>query len=181
MEFVCTDPTATVRGANVRSTLDAFSLLPLAGRALLTRHGLKPEDLREDQFLPLQRWLNALREIDAEVGPSVMRKIGSHVIENADFPPAFADVESILLALDEIYHVNHRGEVGHYSSSRDEDGTIRVRCETPYPRQFERGLVEGICRSRRADGRRFSVEFIEGPNAGNLTCTLLVRAEDVGG
>jgi len=175
MEFICIDPTATVRGANIRATVDAFLLLPSTGRTLLARHGLQVDDLREDRFLPLQHWLDVLREVQAAVGPSMMRKIGSHVIKNADFPASFADVESILLALDDIYHINHRGEVGHYRATQDQEGTITIRCETPYPRQFEYGLVEGICRSSRSGGRRFTVEFVEGPSTGDLSCTIHVR------
>jgi hypothetical protein len=175
MEYVCTDPAATVRGANVRATLDAFQLLPSAGNSLLARHGLGLEDLRADHFVPVQRWLDTLREVASNVGSSVMRKVGSFVFENADFPPAFPDVESILLSLDEIYHLNHHGEVGHYRSTRDADGSIIVRCETPYPRDFERGLVEGICRGNRAGGRSYSVEFTEGPQGSDLTCSFVVR------
>ncbi len=175
MEYVCPDSTATVRGANVRATLDAFQLLPSVGSSLLARHHLQLEDLRADRFVPIQHWLDTLREIASSVGPSVMRKVGSHVFENADFPPALADVESILLSLDEIYHLNHRGEVGHYHSTRAGDGSITVRCETPYPREFERGLVEGICRGNRAGGRSYSVEFVDGPARGDVTCTLVAR------
>jgi len=51
-----------------------------------------------------------------------------------------------------------------------------VHCETPYPRQFERGLIEGITRhAGLAKGSKFSVQFIEGKPAGDRTCTLIVR------
>ena len=53
-------------------------------------------------------------------------------------PPArsFPDVASVLLALDEIYHLNHRGPVGRYQTTKQEDGRIRLVCETPYPAEF---------------------------------------------
>jgi hypothetical protein len=110
------------------------------------------------------------------VGVGVVRSVGTRIIENADFPPQFSTVESILESLDVIYHMNHRGEVGHYRFARLKDAFV-VRCETPYPRHFEWGLLEGICRNRAAGGQRFAVSFEPAPPAGDLTCTLTVRPE----
>jgi hypothetical protein len=175
MEFVCTDPHATVRAANVRATLDAFKLVPSLGRAIMHRHDLSLDELTPDGFVPVQRWLDALREIQTRVGLSTVRAVGTRIIENADFPPAFTSVEAVLLALDAIYYVNHRGDVGHYRVSRRPDRAILVGCETPYPRAFERGLVEGICRSKLAGGKLYVVDYAEGPPDAALTCTLLVK------
>lgn len=175
MEFVCPDPNATVRAANVKATLDAFALLPALGRRIVARHRLDVEDMRPDRWLPVQRWLDALRDVQREVGTGVVREVGARIVENADFPPAFADAEAVLLALDQIYHLNHRGEVGHYRVAREGDGTIVVRCETPYPRHFEWGLVDGICRNKRVGSQAYTVVFVDGPAGGDLTCTLKVR------
>jgi hypothetical protein len=175
MDFVCRDPSATVRAANVRATLEAFHLVPSMGRRLVERHRLRVEELGPDQFVPIQSWLEALKEVQEHVGQSMVRSVGVRIVENADFPHTFPDAESILLALDTIYHLNHRGDVGHYYSSRSADGSIVVRCETPYPREFERGLVEGICRNRSAKDILYAVEFTAGPVAADPTCTLTVR------
>lgn len=176
MEFICTDPHAMVRAANVRATLDAFSFVPSVGKRLIEKHELRLDDLTPDKFVPVQSWLDALRDIQQTVGVSVIRAVGSRIIENAEFPPQFSTVESILESLDTIYHVNHRGEVGHYRFERRADAFV-VRCETPYPQHFEWGLIEGICRSPAARGRRHTVSFEPGPGKGDLTCTLTVRAE----
>jgi hypothetical protein len=175
VEFVCADPQATVRAANVRATLDAFRLVPTMGRRIVEKHKLSPAELLPDNFVLVQRWLDALRDIQAEVGPAVVREVGSRIIENADFPPHFATVENVLEALDTIYHLNHRGDVGHYRTSRSTDGGIVVRCETPYPRQFERGLVEGICRHKVAKGQRYGILYEDGPAGSDVTCVLTVR------
>jgi hypothetical protein len=175
MEFICVDPTATVRAANVRATLDAFKLVPSTGQRLVEKHRLNIADLRPDNFVPVQRWLDALKEIQTTVGASVVRMVGTRIVENADFPPQFETVESILLALDTIYHLNHRGEVGHYRSTEREGGSIVVVCATPYPRDFERGLVEGICTNKIARGRGYRIDYVEGPRRGEVTCTLTVQ------
>ena len=174
MEFVCRDINATVRSANVRATFDAFLLVPSAGQRLMARHKLKLDDLAADPVVPVQRWLDALKEIHQTVGAGVVRHVGMRIIENADFPPHLPTTTSILEALDAIYYVNHSGDVGHYRCRRQGDAFV-IRCETPYPADFERGLVEGICRHKRSGGRRYSVGFELAPPGGDLTCTLTVR------
>ena len=177
MEFRSPDPNALVRGANVKATLDAFKEIPTLGKSFVHKY-FKPDELREDHFVPVQRWLDALAEIRDEVGEPTLREVGRHIVENAEFPPQFRSVKDVLLALDTIYHLNHRGDVGHYVASVGTDGAIIVHCETPYPRSFERGLVEGISSNPRllkAD-ERYQVRYSDGPPGGRLTCTLHVKA-----
>jgi hypothetical protein len=173
MEFVCPDPSARVRAANVRATLEAFKLVPELGRRLVQKHQLDISE-RPDHFILVQRWLDTLREIQDTLGYEKVRTVGRHIIEAGHFPPHFADAESILLALDDIYYLNHRGNVGHYFPKRLSDGSIVVRCETPYPRTFEYGLIDGICRHPKIGGG-FIVQYDPGPIAGHVTCTLRVR------
>jgi len=174
MEFHCSDPNAMVRAANVRATLDAFKLVPGLGRRIVEKHDLRISDMRPDNFIHVQNWLNALQDIQNVVGPAKLRDVGRNVVASADIPLG-QDTELILMSLDGIYYHNHRGDVGHYISTRLEDGTIEVRCETPYPRNFEWGLIEGFCRHRAAEKRRYSVEYIDGPSRAQHTCTLVVR------
>jgi hypothetical protein len=174
MEFVCTDPRAVVRAANVRATLDAFSLVPSLGKRIIANHRLSLDDLTPDKFVPVQSWLNALKEIQDAVGLGLVREVGARIIENADFPPEFSSVEAILSSLDAIYYKNHRGDVGHYHFQRRRDDLV-LRCETPYPRYFEWGLIEGICRNRAVAGQRYHVSFEPGPAGADLTCTVTVR------
>jgi hypothetical protein len=177
MEFQSPDPNAVVRAANVKATLDAFKSIPTLGKSFVHKY-FKANELREDNYVSVQRWLDALSEIRAEVGEPTLREVGRHIVENADFPPQYKTVKDVLLALDDIYHLNHKGEVGHYAAAVESDGAIVVRCETPYPRSFERGLVEGISHNPRLllPGQRYQVRYTEGPPGGRLTCTLHVKA-----
>ena len=176
MDFVCPDPNATVRAANVRATLDAFRLVPLMAKRLVERHQLNVADLRPDTFILVQRWLDAMKEIQQEVGGNKLRDVGRAIVENADFPPHYTDAETMLLDADAIYQMNHRGNVGHYVVSRMPDKTIEVRCQTPYPRMFEWGVIEGMTKnSRYKHPGKFTVEYVDGPKTGDLTCTLFVR------
>jgi hypothetical protein len=174
VEFVCADPNAVVRAANVRATLDAFDLLPSVGRAIIERHQLNLGDLRPENFVPVQRWLDALKEIQQEIGTNVVRRVGTQIFTNAAFPEHYDSVETVLEALDQIYYLNHKGEVGHYRTAREHEGAMVVRCETPYPRHFEWGLIEGICKSRLARGVQYRVDFEEARTPGTLTCIVVV-------
>jgi hypothetical protein len=174
MEFICTDPEAMVRAANVRSTLDAFKVQEGYAQRLLLPFDLKLEDMRPDHFIPVQRWLNAMKHLQQELGPFVLRQVGAAIIENADFPPQLDSVEVVLDSLDQVYHLNHRGKVGHYRTQRRNEA-VEVECATPYPRQFERGLIEGIARhTRLSKGRRYMVRYQEGPPNSDVSCKLTV-------
>lgn len=174
MEYVCPDKKARVRAANVRATLEAFKLVPALGKRIIESHHLKVDDLRPDNFILVQSWLDALKEIEGLVGPAKLRQVGRNIVESADIPQG--DTESILLGLDAIFYMNHRGNVGHYVSKRLASGAIEVRCETPYPRNFEWGLVEGFCLNKCARGKRYSVELVDGTPGTDHTCSLIVSA-----
>jgi hypothetical protein len=179
MDFVCNDPKALVRAANVRATIDAFKLVPLMATRIIKKHDLNLVDLRPDSFVLVQQWLNALKEIQKEVGPDKLRAVGRAIVENAEFPPHFVDAETMLMASDEIFKMNHRGDVGKYVVARLPDNRIRVRCETPYPRMFEWGVIEGMTKNNKyKHPGRFDVEYEAGPKTGPLTCTLYVTRLD---
>jgi hypothetical protein len=177
MEFVCADPLAMVRAMNVRATLDAFKQQPLFAKSLLAPFELNVENVKPDQYVPVQRWLDAMRHLQKELGPFVLRQVGTNLFGNAVIPPELNSVEAMLEALDNIYYLNHRGNVGHYHVTRGTDGSFSVRCETPYPRQFERGLIEGIARHPTlSQGKRYSVQYTDGKPGSKHTCTVTVRA-----
>lgn len=174
MEFVSPDPAAKVRAANVRATLDAFQLRPSLGQKLIERHELQLQDLRPENFIPVQRWLDALKEIQQEIGTNLLHRVGIAMIENAELPPVINSVDVILGAMDDIYYANHRGNVGHYRTTRAADGTWTICCETPYPRHFEHGMVVGCVRKLQGN-RLYHVDYVEGPPNSDLTCTITVR------
>jgi hypothetical protein len=176
MEFVSPDPKAMVRAANVRATLDAFQLRPSIGQRLIEKHQLALEDLRPERFIFVQRWLDALKEIQETIGSNLLHRVGTAILQNAEFPPQFDSIDTVFAHMDDIYYANHTGDVGHYRVTRRPSGGWEIRCETPYPRHFERGAVEGVCRHAKfTGGKGYHVEFIDGPPGGDLTCTLIVR------
>lgn len=174
MDYVCKDPKAEVRAANIKATLDALSMVPTLARKLLDKHQLRADELRPETFLPVQAWLNLLKDIELQGGETLVRTVGMRIIENADFPPSFKAVEEILLALDQIYHLNHHGDVGHYHVTVQGKAVV-VKCDTPYPRQFERGLVEGICRNKVANSVDYRIDYEPGGPTDQHTCIITVQ------
>jgi hypothetical protein len=175
MEFVCPDKSATVRAANVKATLSAFDLVPEVGTKLIARHQLTLESLTPDNQIPVQRWLDALKEIQSTMGDSTLREVGRKIVENAIFPLELGSVPAVLEALDRIYYMNHRGSVGHYVTRKESSGVITVDCMTPYPKAFEWGLIEGITRNRTlAAGKRFDVSYKDGKPGSGVSCSLTV-------
>lgn len=158
----------------MRATLDAFSFRPALGQRIVQKHDLWEHKLEPYAFVPVQRWLDALHEIQRTVGPAIVRRIGRALIDRADVPRSLSTPEALLEKLDDIHQANHRGQVGRYRVSRI-DGLLVVACETPYPRAFEHGLVEGICERAKRAGRAFDLAFDEGPPNADLTCTMRVR------
>ncbi len=176
MEFVCPDPHAQVRAANVRATLDAFQLRPSIGQRLIERHSLAVSDLRPENFMPVQRWLDALKEIQQEIGTGLVHRVGMALLQNADFPPQFDSIDAVFANMDAIYYANHRGDVGHYKTSRSPEGIWTIECATPYPRHFEHGAVEGVCRNATfTKGRGHVVDYKPGPDNSDITCIMRVR------
>jgi hypothetical protein len=176
MDFVCKDPKALVRAANVRATIDAFKLVPNMCQRLIKKHKLSVQDLRPDKYVPVQHWLDALQEIQKEVGKEKLRAVGRGIVENANFPPHFVDAETMLMASNDIFLMNHQGNVGQYVVTRLPDGVIRVQCETPYPRMFEWGVIEGMTKNTKYQHPgKFRVDYEDGPLDGDLTCTLFIK------
>ncbi|MBL4687153.1 MAG: hypothetical protein JKY37_21330 [Nannocystaceae bacterium] len=157
--------------------MDAFRLRPSLGERLIKSHGLELEDVGPESFIEVQRWLNALKDLRETVGPNVLHRVGMAMLKLAEFPPQFDKLDMVLENLDAIYYANHKGDVGHYFTSKRSDGSWEVRCETPYPREFERGATEGLVqRPMFTKDGTYRVEFTDGPPDSDVTCTMVVRA-----
>ncbi len=176
MEFVSPDPDALVRAANIHATLNAFTHEPELGKRVVEAHGIRIDELLPDNYIPVQRWLDALKDIQERVGKVVLRKVGRGIILAADFPPHLDNVESIVEALNDIYYLNHKGNVGKYITSKEADGSFVVKCATPYPRAFEHGLVEGFAEHRAlTQGKRYFVRYEDGPPDSDITCIVTLK------
>ena len=175
---MCEDPTATVRGYNVQGTIEAFQFLPQRVSEMLARHRIRQDDLTAGRQVLVQRWLDVLQEISRTIGMAKLREVGTRIATAAAIPSSITSVEAVLLGLDDVYHFNHRGRVGSYRCSPRDRNVVRVECHTPYPRAFERGIIEGFTRHPGLSrGKRFEVAYEDGPPGTDHTCTLTVTSQ----
>jgi hypothetical protein len=152
-------------GESVGAILDAFRKFPTIAQKYLCKFGLlKPDqslaDFDRSVWYPEEAMLNVFEAISSEVGTNSLYGVGRAMVENAVLPPHISDIHSALGSLDAAYHMNHRRKgvvmfdpltgvmlegIGHMvTTSAPEGNRITVVSNTPYPCDFERGIVGGF-------------------------------------
>lgn len=167
MQFVPFEPDIEVNGQTVYAIVDGFSHFRRVASAILQQEGIGR--MRSDGDLALERegwypqaaWLRAFERIAEEAGQGVLFAIGRRIPENARFPPGIVDLRSAIAAIDVAYHLNHRRRgivmfdaaegrmsegIGHYALDRAREPGLVVTCTTPYPCEFDRGIVASMAR-----------------------------------
>ncbi|WP_437307312.1 hypothetical protein [Sorangium sp. So ce388] len=159
-QYVAFRPGIEVRAANLQS------LFAAPGRAyapmimkIMIKQGL--HQLMAIDWLPMQLWLDAQREIADTIGEHALFALGKKAPEAVAWPAGIDTIEAALASIDVAYHLNHRvdGEpmfdlrtgamkegIGHYRCRASGERSIAVVCETPYSSELERGLITGTAR-----------------------------------
>lgn len=84
-----------------------------SGLLILGKHGLS--DPRPKNFYPLQRFLDAMKDISDTFSAQMLYRIGEQIALHAVLPPGIDDLQTCLSSIDVAYHMNHRGgEIGRY-------------------------------------------------------------------
>ena len=125
------------------------------------------------------------------VGANTLRQAGRSVPEKAIFPPDIDTIHKGLASIDVAYHMNHgqngqplldpatgvmKDLIGHYKTQNFEGhNEIHVISDTPYPSEFDEGIVTAMAR-RFEPGARISLHP-ERPTrlSGGDSCTYVVR------
>ena len=164
-QFQAINSEAEVNGQTVLSIANGLGSMEATGRRILAEHGLP--DPQPDQWYSQQAWLDAFRHISDKVGRNTLYKIGTSIPDNAEFPPEIDDIFKALSAIDVAYHMNHRlkgkvlfdpntgemGEgIGHYFYQQLGPQELEVRCDNPYPCDFDRGIVEQMAKRFKPEG-----------------------------
>ncbi len=133
-----------VLGWAILSIRGALEFLKLKAQRLLAAHGLA--SIEAEQWYSLPNVIAALEAIREQVDPHIVRSIGYWVPSNARFPPGVDSFEGALHALDAAYRMNHRGEgdFGHYQVVEGGENTLLMRSDSPYPCDFDQGLLEAL-------------------------------------
>ncbi|HEC22200.1 MAG TPA: hypothetical protein ENI95_04715 [Chloroflexi bacterium] len=179
-ECIAFDPEVKVKGAAVLATMKGITAEHL--QPLIERHGLG--SVRPEGWYPQQAWLDVLRDVaEGKAGGSLdLVSVGMEVPNTADWPPGVDSIEAALESIDVAYHMNHRnGEIGYYRAVRVGSHQIDVVCETPYPCDFDYGIVYGVASRFHPTGTTFIVRHAEGQcrKKGDRACVYQVIWEEM--
>lgn len=112
-------------------------------RDALAANGI--DDPSDDEWYPQQAWLNTFEAIDTELEPHILDRLGEQIPDVASWPSTPSTVEAGLQSIDSAYRRNHRGgDIGRYEVGTTGDRTATVTCLTPYPCEFDRGLIRSV-------------------------------------
>lgn len=176
------DEDVEINGQTIRATLEGVSRFSedyrRRVREALAAHGI--EEPTPGAWYPQQAWLDAFGVLAAELEPHLLDRIGEQIPDTANWPSGISGVAAGLRSIDAAYHRNHRGgEIGHYRVIEvdEADRTATLRCDTPYPCPFDRGLIRAVARTY-APVERFV--FVEETGAvcrrdGGEACTYAVH------
>jgi hypothetical protein len=149
-EFISFDPAVEVTGEGIGAFVAGFPVSVRAhGWQILKKHGL--DNVSNNQFYPLQAWLDAMKEISQSLGSQLLVRIGEAVSFSAVLPPNITGLKDCLESMDVAYHMNHRhGEIGsyRYTDLGVQGGLARGKmvCHNPYPCAFDNGVFEGFAK-----------------------------------
>ncbi|MBU1166932.1 hypothetical protein KKC60_00795 [Patescibacteria group bacterium] len=151
------EPYIEVNGQTVYAIVDGMGPIKPTGIQILEENGIK--DLDPKAWYSQQDWLNAFKLISDKIGPHTLFSIGKKIPENARFPAEIDDIEKALASIDVAYHMNHRidGEpmfnpkdgsmkegIGHYAYKKIGDSEVEIKCDNPYPCQFDQGIITAM-------------------------------------
>lgn len=166
-----------VYGKSLLSFVEGMEIESQKALQILKENGLA--DIDPAKWYSQQAWLNALKQIAETVGPHTLYNIGTKIPENAKFPPGIDSIEKALESIDTAYHMNHRGgKIGNYRFKQSPDGSLYFICDSPYPCEFDRGIIEGLARKFTPEGRFLTVKHDDSApcrDRGDDSCTYHIQ------
>jgi hypothetical protein len=145
LQFKAKSPSVEVKGAAILSFLTGMGGFSGMFANILAEHGIAQPNA--EAWYRQQSWLSAFETIASKVGPATLKNVGKKIPETAAWPPDVKTIEQALNSIDVAYHMNHRGgEIGHYVCEKIGERSIRIVADTPYPCDFDLGVVEATAR-----------------------------------
>ncbi len=137
------DTGAEVLGGIVASIVNAMGAFKAIAVGLLADRGIT--EIRPQSWYSLTAFLSCLDAVAKDVGPNTLYQIGRQIPTQAYYPPGRNDLGEVLENLDEAYRLCHRGaDVGHYRFQWTGTQSGRMVSTTPYPCEFDRGVLESL-------------------------------------
>jgi hypothetical protein len=158
--FEASSSAVQVDGRTVLSVISGI-MIRSVGQELLRREGLS--ELTSDGWFPQQAWLNVFRVISERLGTDTLYSIGYRIPTSAEFPDhAMKDLATALQSIDIAYQNSHRnGEIGCYEYRQVGEDCYQVRCNNPYPCDFDLGIISSLVERFRGS-QLFTVAHVPG-------------------
>jgi hypothetical protein len=136
---------ATVSGGNILSMLAAMGAFRKSGEQILDAHGIT--NATADAWYPLDRYVAALNDIEARIGPNTLFRVGQEIPNHIKLPPGLDAFEKVIGSFGPAFSMNHRGAgAGGITFEITTSDTGVITSGTPYPCDFDRGVIQGFFR-----------------------------------
>lgn len=134
-----------VSGGVIEAFVNAIPGRQASRLELLQKYGIiNPQ---KSSWYPLQNLLSTFEEIFGKGGSDTsFQLIGKAIVSNAKFPRTVG-TEEAFSSLNEAYKMNHQGgDIGQYTLSFFglEKKEIKMDVNTPYPLEFDKGVLLGV-------------------------------------
>jgi len=156
-----------VHGQDILSFMDALSLVPMLGERILDSEKIgtlvgKIYRIVPEEWYPLSDKIRILQGVLDTIGPSILKKVGEKIPENAIFPPDIDDIHKAIGLINIAYHMNHRkagkimydaatGEItkgiGYYGYEKIEgENKIISECANPNLSEYDEGIITAMAK-----------------------------------
>ncbi len=178
-----------VNGQTILSFANGMGRYKELGLEILADYGLK--DIVENNWYPMQAWLDAFKNIADEIGDATLFDIGVAIPDSADFPPKIAGIEEGLQAIDIAYHLNHSkngkdpmynnetGEmqegIGHYFFEKLSPNSAKIIGDNPYPCEFDKGIITAMAHKFNPAAEVTTDNSVENRKSGGKTSTYIIK------
>ncbi len=160
--FESSSPNVEVIGDSILALVDGMGAFRSGALQILRDNGVA--DPQGGKWYSQQGFLKAFKEIFEKIGPNTLKVIGRTVPERALLPPTINSIATALSAIDQAFHMNHRGgEIGHYEFKKIGTNSILLRCSNAYPCTFDLGLIMGFANKFKKAGDMPRVAHASGP------------------
>ena len=141
--FQASSPEVEVYGQTIIAVTSGMLVADVA-RELLASCGMA--EVKPTEWYPHQPWLDTYRRIHDLLGADTLFSIGRRIPYSAEFPDEqMFNVPTALESIDVAYHMAHRnGEIGHYKFVEVGPDDFEIRCDNPYPNEFDLGIIMSL-------------------------------------
>ena len=164
---------ATVSGGNILSMLAAMGPFRKRGEQILEEHGIR--EVAPEGWYPLAAYVDALNAIGEKMGPNTLFQIGKQIPNHVPLPPGMDTFGKVLASFGIAFDMNHRGfRPGAITFQTTSDRTAEITSGTPYPCDFDRGVIQGFFQKLLATRVNVTHDAGSCKKEGGQTCTHLV-------